>query len=391
MKILWITSAYPWHGQPYGGIFFQTQAQALARQGVGIHVDVAVPWIPRFAAWLSPRYALQGSAPREQMDESLAISRIPYFDHRYNYLMGRPHLGLRRQVLKHLDFRPDLIHGHYAYPIGLAAVHLARRFGIPSVITLHGSDVNEEPTRSRMGGRHFLRAVTSADHVICVSRALGERTRQLAGISPEYMPLGINLRRFPCPLSREQARSALELPQGRPVVLYIGFLHSSKGVPVAQEALAHPSLAGVTGVFVGDGPSGPALAAQDNCRWQKGVPNHLIPQYLAAADVLILPSFAEGLPTVLVEAGACGTPVIASDVGGIPELLRDDRGLLIPPGSAEALRAAILESLAAPEAARARAGRLRTLVAGTFDADRNAEALRRVYQTLIGTKGKAPG
>jgi len=297
--------------------------------------------------------------------------------------MGRPHLGLGRQILKCLDFSPDVVHGHFAYPMGLAAVDVARTLGVPSIITLHGSDVNILATASKLGAKHFEMAMTRADHVICVSRALGEKTRQLTGVSPEYLPLGINLQRFRSTLSRAQARSALHLPQGQPIILFIGFLDTSKGVQIALKALGHPSLAGAIGVFVGEGPLGQSISAQANCRWQHSVANSEVPSYLAAADLLILPSFSEGLPTVLVEAGACGTPVIATDVDGIPELLKGDRGLLIAPGSDEALRMAILEVLANPDAAMERAGRLHEFVLDIFDVDKNAETLRRIYQELI--------
>ena len=387
MKILWITSTYPWPGHLYAGVFYQTQAQALSRLGESVQVDVASPWIPRLAALVSPRHALARSAPSQQIDEKLQVFRIPYFDHRFNYLVGWPHLGLARQVMKSLSFRPDIVHGHLAYPMGLAAVRVARRLGVPSVITLHGCDVNRVPIRSRRDADHFKQAMTSADQVLCVSRALGERTLELTGVAPRYLPLGIDLRRFRAAMAREQARSDLQLPQGRPVILFVGFLGPSKGVPLAQKALSHPSLAGALGVFVGEGPLGPILSDQENCLRRNSVPNSEIPKYLAAADMLILPSFSEGLPTVLVEAGACGIPIIATAVGGIPELLQDDRGCMIPPGSEEALRAAILEVLADPEAARSRAARLQDYVRATFDVDRNAETLRGIYQDLIQRKG----
>jgi len=391
MKILWITSAYPWQGHPYAGVFFQTQARALVRLGDGVQVDVASPWIPRIAALVSPRHAFDRSAPRHQVEDGLEIFRIPYFDHRFNYIFGRPHLGLARQVLKNLEIRPDIVHGHFAYPMGLAAVKVARSLGVPSVITVHGGDVNQLAIASKMSAKHFRLAMTGADHVVCVSRALGERTCQLTGVSPEYLPLGIHLERFQCTLTREQARTQLQLPQDRPIILFIGFLAASKGILIAQKALAHPSLAGAMGVFVGEGPLGPSIASQVNCRWQKSIPNTEVPQYLAAADLLILPSFSEGLPTVLVEAGAFGTPIIATAVDGIPELLEGDRGRLIPPGSDEALRTAILEVLANPGAARSQAENLRSFVRETFDADRNAETLRNIYASLVRKNGGSPG
>ena len=387
MKILWITSGYPWPGNPYGGIFFQTQAQALSRLGVTVAVEAVVPWIPAPVAWISSRHAHQRSAPRHQVEENLRIHRLSYFAHRYHHFLGWPHLLLARQILKNLPFKPDLIHGHFAYPIGLASVLAARRLGIPSVITLHGSDVNHDPTATWFGSRRFRLAVTGADHVLCVSQALREKTRALTGRTPEYLPIGVNLRRFTASSKRAQARKDLNLPADRAIILYIGNLWPFKGVQIALDALSDSSLAGALGVFVGSGPLGPAVASQANCLWRESVPNPLVPSYLAAADLLILPSYAEGLPTVLVEAGACGTPVLATRVGGIPELLQQDRGRLIEPGSAPALREAILDVLARPEVARQQAERLREHVREAFDADLNAGHLLRVYQELVSRSG----
>jgi teichuronic acid biosynthesis glycosyltransferase TuaC len=383
MKVLWLTSAYPWSAAPYGGIFFQTQAQALSRLGVKIEVHVAVPRIPSMVAWASPRHALQRSAPCHQIDEAVSIRRIPYFGHRFEYVFGWPHLSIARQVMKNISFKPDLIHGHFAYPIGLAVVKIAHRLGIPSVITLHGSDVNKIAPSSKLNTRRFQQAVSGADRVLCVSHALCNRTQQLTGLSASYLPIGINLQRFPSRLNRSEARRVLDLPLDRPLVLFVGYLHPSKGVLLALEAIAHPSLARTLGVFVGAGPLGPSIRNQENCLWRESVPNALIPDYLAAADVLILPSYAEGLPTVLVEAGACATPVIATEVGGIPELLTEDRGTLVLPDSTESLRTAILEILTNPDMARRQAEHLRKYVVEAFDADRNASQLLRVYQDLL--------
>jgi len=383
LKVLWLTSSYPWPGNTYAGIFFQTQAQALSGLGVDMAIQVAVPWTPRIVAWVSARHARRRAEPRHQVDGRIPIDRLLYFGNRFQRCMGRPHLGVARQVLKNLPFRPDLIHGHYAYPMGLAVIEVARRLGIPSVITLHGSDVNTQATESALSSRRFQRTVSGADRVLCVSRALCERTRQLTGISASYLPIGIDLRRFPSPMGRLEARAALDLPPDRPIVLYMGFLDPSKGVRVALEALAQPSLAGVLGLFVGAGPLHSAIATQANCLCREGVPNPLVAHYLAAADMLILPSYAEGLPTVLVEAGACGTPIIATAVGGIPELLGDDRGRMIAPGSSEALKEAILETLAQPATAQRQAERLREYVLDGFDAGRNAGHLLKIYQDLL--------
>jgi teichuronic acid biosynthesis glycosyltransferase TuaC len=390
MKILWVTSGYPWSGNPYAGIFYQTQAQALARLGAEVAVEAAVPWVPAPLAWVSPRHAKARSAPRVQQEGELRIHRLACLAYRGQDDLGWPHGILAFQLLRHLPFRPDLVHGHFATPMGLAAVMVGRRLGIPSVITLHGSDVNFDPGKSRLSARAFQAAIRGADHLLSVSRALGDRTRLLTGRTAQCLPIGVNLQRFDLDLDRASARNRLGLPQDRPIILFIGNLLASKGVEVALEALAHPDLAHALGVFVGAGPLGGRLKGQPNLHPAGSVPNPEIVPYLKAADLLVLPSFGEGLPTVLVEAGAAGLPVLATPVGGIPDLLAEDRGVLVPVGDAAALRQAILATLDDPEGARARAGRLQAHVRNVYDADANARTLRGLYADLIQRRAQQP-
>ena len=389
MKILWLTSSYPWPGQPYSGIFFQTQVQALARLGVKVTVAAPIPWIPKPLAWLSPSYALKRSAPPLQIDGEVMVLRIPYFGHRFQDYMGTPHHGMAQRILGKLTFNPDLVHGHFAYPIGQAAIQIGRKLGIPSVITLHGSDVNVFAVQRPLGPGRFQRAVSGASLVICVSQALQHLTQQLTGVQALHLPIGIDFRRFTSCRSRDDVRTELGLPIDRQIVLFVGNLLECKGVLVALKALSQMGQQGVLGVFVGNGPLAEAISRTPNCIHREGVANTVIADYLAASDLIILPSFAEGLPTVLVEAGVCGTPVVASEVGGIPELLGKDRGFLIPAGSAEALREAIESILHDRELALTRAKRLQDHVLQHYNVDANAALLLSEYQRLIDHRSDA--
>jgi teichuronic acid biosynthesis glycosyltransferase TuaC len=109
-------------------------------------------------------------------------------------------------------------------------------------------------------------------------------------------------------------------------------------------------------------------------------------RYLSAADVLVLPSHSEGLPTVLVEAGSLGLPVIASAVGGIPELLGTDRGTLLPDVSPESIASALDTFLDDPDGHRLAAERLRELVLRDYDVDTNAAILLGWYERIIGSR-----
>lgn len=382
MKALWITSCYPWEGQPYGGVFFQTQARALASLGVELTIMVARPMVPAPLAWMSARHALQRSAPRLAMDGDLAVQRIPFLGHRFHRFYGWPHRGLAKRIRAELPFQPDLVHAHFAYPYGAAAVDLANRLGVPSIITLHGSDVNINATRSRLEGRRFRRAVLCASEVVAVSGALAEMTEALTGRRPYVMPIGVDLSRFRATLSKHEARIRLGLPIETPIILFVGNLLPAKGVLEVLEALEAPGLERVLGLFVGSGPLARQIKTRPRTLLQPSVQNDRIPEYMAAADLLVLPSYSEGLPTVLVEAGACGIPVVATPVGGIPELLTEDRGVLVPRGDVAALAEAVRGFLTNTSEAHRKAQRLKRFIDVNFNVQSNAKSLLEFYYSM---------
>jgi teichuronic acid biosynthesis glycosyltransferase TuaC len=283
---------------------------------------------------------------------------------------------------------PDILHAHFAYPCGLAAVQVARQWGIPCVLTLHGSDVHHYPNANALARARFARALRQMDRVFAVSGALAERAEQLSGCRPDVLPLGIPLSPA-SPTDRAAARAQLGLPADGTLLLYVGNLCAAKGLHELQAALATLADEEVTGILVGEGPLRRRIAATPHLRCVGAQPHAQIPLYMAAADLLVLPSYAEGLPTVLVEAGAARLPVIATTVGGIPELLADDRGLLIPPRHASAIVQAVRQLRAEPSAARARAMRLDAYVRAHYDMAANTQRLVECYRALLCEKERA--
>ena len=133
-------------------------------------------------------------------------------------------------------------------------------------------------------------------------------------------------------------------------------------------------------VFVGDGPLRAEVERSLHALAAGPRPNAEVATYLAAADLFVLPSYSEGMPTVLVEAGAVGLPIVATTVGGIPELLAGgDRGVLVPPRDVAGLVEGIQRALADPAATERRSLKLREWVRERYDADRNAAVLIEKY------------
>lgn len=382
--VVWIVPTYPWDDDPVGGIFHETQARALARRGLDVTVACPVPWAPWPLPRLQTRWHRYAAAPRHAVDQDVTVVRP-----RYLGVPGEPRWAFPDRAIAQAAWRARgawagarLIHGHSAV-CGLAAWHLARRTGVPFLLTFHGSDLNAWPDEHPDRLPDLRAAAREARAVITVSTALAARVAALTGVEAIHLPLGSDHRSLSAlALPRDEARVALDLEDGRVIVLFVGNLLAAKGVRELADAIAARGER-FLGVFVGDGPlRGYRANARlpDGCLQYRGSqPHGEVAKYMAAADVLVLPSHREGLPTVIVEAGSLGLPVIASAVGGIPDLLTEDRGRILRGLSAQIIGEALDEFARDRPAAREAAARLRELVLREHDVDVNAGRLLGLY------------
>jgi teichuronic acid biosynthesis glycosyltransferase TuaC len=384
---VWITPSYPWEQQPVSNIFHQTQARALARLGVAVTVISATPWAPWPVSTLRRRWRHYAQAPRIEMDAGVLVARPRYLN-----IPGQPSWSLPDRLIAQAAYRAhgtwrgaSVIHGHSAIE-GLAAWRLARRTGLPFVLTFHGSDINTWPDHHPERLSDLKIALRAADRVIAVSSAIAKQVHNLTGVEAVHLPLGSDHRSIAAAaLPRQDARKLLHIGDDRIVVLFVGHLLAGKGVRILADGIRDAG-GPFLGVFVGGGPEagyGTTIDGGDTLLEYTGErPHDQVVRYMSAADVLVLPSYSEGLPTVIVEAGSIGLPVIASAVGGIPELLGDDRGALLPDLTADAITAALLAFRADRPAAEARAERLREHVLRFYDVDQNAVRLADIYRSV---------
>jgi teichuronic acid biosynthesis glycosyltransferase TuaC len=394
--IVWLTSSYPWTGSTVGGIFFRTQVRALVRAGVGVTVVAPVPAAPWPLAHFSARWRAHSLAPRFEQDGLVEVVRP-----RYPNVPSEPSWALPDRFIADAAWRTRdhwsgarLIHGHYSL-VGLAAWRLARRAGLPFVLTFHGSDLNTWPDRHLDRLEDLRTAVREAAAVFTVSGHLAAHLRALTGVEAVRLPIGIDHRAIEAAtLPRLEARHTLALPADRVIVLFVGHLVWEKGIRElvsAVLALGDPFVC----VLVGGGPeSGFGMddpRARGHLVYAGARPHDEVVRFMAAADVLALPSYGEGLPTVLVEAGSIGIPIIASAVGGVPELLADDRGTILPAVTAEDVGRALAGFVAGRESAAQAAARLRTHVNAEYDVDINAARLIEQYRAIDAAIGELDG
>jgi len=367
LKLLLVSNLYPTPVEPTRGIFTHQLATRL-RAHCDVTVACPLPWFPDLPLPGTKRWKRYAQVPSRYEVDGIEVASPKYL------LLPRVSEGLHARLMGmslgpaiarlHAERRFDVINAHWLYPDGVAAVGAAARLGLPVVLSALGSDVNVSATEPEKWPQ-VLRALRAADAITTVSEAL--KARLVAeSIPAERITAILNgadhgLFRT---LDRVACRRELGLDPAPRLILFVGRLVPIKGVGHLLDAAAR--LAAKRADFVvcllGDGEEREALLAQaralglgDRVKWMGARPHAEIPRWMGAADVFCLPSLAEGCPNVVLEALFAGRPVVASDTGGIPEMVNATNGVLAPPGDGAALADALDRALAAawdPESIR---------------------------------------
>lgn len=354
MRILFVSTIYPTPAEPGKGVFNRNLVRALAARHE-VSVVAPVPWTAE-----PPWRRAGGMTPYR----SRVLDGVPVHHPRYYYLpkllASRQGWFYRRSVRATVgrvlaDSRPDLVVGYWAYPDGAEAVRIARETGARSAVIVGGSDVLLV-TKSAPVRRRVAEVLGAADAVLCVSDDLRQRAVEL-GTPPERAHLwrqGVETDVFR-PGDRAAARARLGVPDGDPVLVWVGRMVPVKGLDVLARAcgLLRGSWERFRLYLVGDGPLRGDLEAAfraagvaDRVTFAGPCGQDRLADWYRAADLTVLPSRSEGLPNVLRESVSCGTPFVASDVGGIAEIADPALDRLVPPDDPDQLAGAIAESLA---------------------------------------------
>ena len=363
LRVLTLATLFPNGLRPTLGVFVERQTQALAARA-DVEVRVVAPvGLPAWPLSLHPHYAPLRRLPREEVWNGLTVYRPRYRVWPKFGTAGtaRRMAGALLPLLREIraDFPFDVIDAEFFWPDGPAAMQLSRALGVPFSVKARGSDIHVWGVRPDTGPR-IVAAGQAADGMLAVSGAIREDMAAL-GMPAEKIRVhhtGLDLDAFR-PVDRAAAKAALGI--SGPLLVTAGGLLARKGQDLAIAALR--AIPGATLTLVGDGPDRArleALAKDLPVRFLGVRPHAELPGLLAAADVMVLPTVSEGLANVWVEALACGTPVVTTDVGGAPEVIdRPDYGRLVPRDPA-AIAAAVNELLAAPPSQEiVRAGALR--------------------------------
>jgi len=333
MRILTFTSLFPNAVRPSTNIFIYQRVAALAmRPGNEVRVVAPIPYLPK---WL-PRSSRSwmNDVPKQE-----TIGNLNIYHPRYllipklsmplqGWSMFRGSRDLVERLREDCDF--DCIDAHYIYPDCFAAVLLGRHLGKPVMVSGRGTDINLFPSFRLI--RPMIRwTLRNAAGITAVSHALKCCMSQLVGGEQEIRVIGngVDVERFH-PVDRQVARRQLGIAEDCTMIVAVGGLLQSKGFQFLIRAFGEltPRYPNLSLYIIGEGPFRASLQdliqslrLSERASLVGARPHSELKYWFSAADVSCLPSMREGQPNVVLESLACGTPVVASKVGGIPEVL----------------------------------------------------------------------
>ncbi|MBL4612514.1 MAG: glycosyltransferase [Emcibacter sp.] len=350
MRVLTFTSLYPNGLHPRHGIFVKNRMDYFDRiEGTSRKVIAPVQYVPLLGLLPNSRFHQLNQIPQEEQQGD-----VPVYHPRYMTIPGTNIINVADAMAKAAHkILPEiykgqenfeLIDAHYLYPDGVAAFRLAKKLSKPLILTARGSDVNfwlDQPDCKDS----ILQAIDYAHKVICVSHALKDRLIQ-HGVDQDKLTVimnGVDNIFFQANNNRPQDNRGEYL-------LTVGNLVPLKGHAYILHALAELPQEKLTIIGAGELDAtlrklAEQLKISDRVSFLPHIAHKDLPAYYVGAKCTILMSSSEGMPNVVLESLACGTPVIATNVGGIPEVITENNGILLSERTSDALTEALKAAL----------------------------------------------
>jgi teichuronic acid biosynthesis glycosyltransferase TuaC len=358
LKVLLVSNLFPTPVDPTRGIFTFQLAKRL-QEKCDVTIVCPLPWFP---SWLTlpvfKKWAEYSNVPRKYEWDGFVVHSpkyvmIPKLSEAIHAVLMFPSLYfLARRLHKKRHF--DAINTQWLYPDGVAITWVAHLLKLPHVLTALGCDANvfmkQKHKRSQI-----IWALKNTERTTVVSDALRQfiEDQGLDDIAIDVIPNGVDANVF-YPRERIECVRQLGLEHKGKAIVFVGQLLEVKGIIYLIEAVEQLLSRGVDVVayLVGEGSGRPYYESEIACRGLSArirlvgnCPHSEVATWMGAADIFCLPSIREGFPNVVLEALFSGRPVVASDVGGIPEMVNSENGVLAEPGNTQALANALYEAM----------------------------------------------
>ena len=382
MKATWFVSNFPHHANAQAGIFYKILAEAMIAVGCELTVVSPTPSTGPILPLLSSKWKQYSEAPEEENYDGLRIFRPRYFtlpgetDSRF----AHKRIIAACQKLKLSDSK--IVHGFGSYPVNFAALQLAQMWDKPYVHTFIGSDVNDYPNRGEHQKKMFIELVQQAQRVLAVSDDLVKKIENLSGVESTKVAMPVS-KPPEIASTHEEIRAWYGADGAACTVLFAGSIIPEKGIQELLAAFEKKELKDCQLILAGPDPNQVSIQGKIV---KTGVLEHdQLLTLMSACNMLILPSHSEGIPGVIKEAGQMKLPVIATSVGGIPEIIDDTSGYFIQPKDVDSIINSILHVKNNLDEARAKAMKLNKRIELEFDGHVVAQKMMDIYTDVIRT------
>ncbi len=362
MKILVISQMFPCRRHPTSAIFFANLMNELALKIDDLIIVTPRPYIPKILTKFKKKWAKWYLDPMVSKGKDMEIIR-PYYlslqgvsnEGMNGYLMYYSLLNLVKKLI--IERKIDLILGYNMIPDGIAAVRLAKRFNLPSGFWAIGTDVNDFARYSKSNYYLTKKCIQDSDLIITESKDLENKIRELGCPNGKVHTFykGIDLSNFQDLPSKDSLFNKLQLNTQKKYILFVGRLIYDKGIYELIQVFKNIAKEFPYYELILIGEEIEEIRLRENISELglkekvhfKGILSHgEVANYMKISDILVLPTWAEGLPNVILEAMATGLPVVATNVGGIPEVLQDGfSGLSVPVKNVDELTKAAIRMI----------------------------------------------